>query len=72
MKFRLRYALCGGKATLANQLQKCSNWEAIGQLPIGQKLREVAVQSCLLISQPIGGVGTVMEIDESKLGESKF
>ena len=37
-----------------------------------KKLREVAVQSCLLISLPIEGVGTVVEIDESQFGKSNF
>ena len=34
--------------------------------------RRVAVHACEVISEPIGGEETIVEIDESKFGKSKF
>lgn len=35
-----------------------------------RKCREVAVQTCIGLSEPIGGEGVVVEIDESMFGKS--
>lgn len=36
-----------------------------------RKLRELAVQSTFVLSEPIGGPGKIVEIDESKFGKRK-
>jgi hypothetical protein len=37
-----------------------------------KKCREIAVQMCIVLSEPIGGLGMVVEIDESMFGKSKI
>ena len=37
-----------------------------------RKCRETAVQMCFAHSEPIGGPGKIVEIDESKFGKSIF
>lgn len=44
----------GNKATVPKWARKC---------------REVAVQMCFGLSEPIGGPGVIVEIDESKFGK---
>ena len=37
-----------------------------------KKCHEIAVQMCIVLSEPIGGLGVVVEIDESMFGKSKI